>query len=92
MPEHLDITASRVYALGMRTTVDLDEDLLRVAKDLAEEKRQSLGRVLSDLARKGLEPEGKVSAVRGVIPILPRKPGGRPVTSQHVKEFLEAED
>ena len=40
----------------MRTTLDLDEDILRVAKHLAQERAQSLGRVLSDLARQGLQP------------------------------------
>jgi len=72
--------------------VDLDEDLLRVAKALAQEREQSLGRVLSDLVRRGLQPPGKGNARHGVIPILPRKAGGGPVTSQAVKELLEAED
>jgi hypothetical protein len=73
----------------MRTTVDLDQDLLRVARHLAEERGETLGQVLSDLIRRGLRPE--VSAVRrGVIPTLPRKPGARPVTSRMVKELLES--
>jgi len=73
----------------MRTTVDLDEDVLRVAKHLAQEREQSLGRVLSDLVRSGLQPKGKVSVRRGAIPILSRKPGAQPVTTQAVKELLE---
>jgi hypothetical protein len=75
----------------MRTTVDLDEDILRVAKHLAQEREQSLGRVLSSLVRQGLQPASKVTARRGVIPILPRKPGAKPVTAQTVKELLETE-
>ena len=75
----------------MRTTVDLDEDILRVAKHLAQEREQSLGRVLSSLVRQGLQPASNVTARRGVIPILPRKPGAQPVTAQAVKELLEAE-
>jgi hypothetical protein len=76
----------------MRTTLDLDEDILRAAKDLAEERRQSLGRVLSDLARKGLQPSAQRLDVRNGVPLLPRKQGARPVTSQMVKDLLEAED
>lgn len=76
----------------MRTTVDLDEDVLRVTKDLARERQQSLGRVLSDLVRRGLEPAGPVMREKGVIPVLPRKPGAQAVTSQHVKDLLESED
>lgn len=91
MMSHLDITTSRVYLLNMRTTVDLDEDLLRVAKHLAQEREQSLGRVLSDLMRQGLKPASKIASQRGTIPTLPRKPNPRPVTAQVVKELLEAE-
>lgn len=92
MSLHLDITTSNRYPDDVRTTVDLDEDILRVVKHLAEERDESLGRVLSDLARRGLRPVGKVRARRDGIPILPRKSGAQPVTSQHVKELLETED
>lgn len=65
---------------------------MRAAKDLAGERDQSLGRVLSDLARLGLEPrEAKVSLSDG-IPTLPRRPGAKPVTSKTVKELLELND
>ena len=75
----------------MRTTVDLDEDVLRVAKDLARDRDQSLGRVLSDLARRGLAPSTPSAPMRNGVPILPRKPGAKPVTSAIVKELLESE-
>ena len=74
----------------MRTTVDLDEDILRVAKHLAREREESLGRVLSSLIRQALQP-AKVAARTGVIPTLPRKHGAKPVTAQTVKELLEAD-
>jgi hypothetical protein len=74
----------------VRTTVDLDEDVLRVAKHLAQEQEQSLGRVLSGLIRRGLQPGSKVVARPGAIPILPRRPGAQPVTAQIVKELLES--
>jgi hypothetical protein len=76
----------------MRTTVDLDEDILRTAKELARESEQSLGRVLSDLARRGLKPSGRPSETRNGIPVFPRLPGAKPVTSEMVKELLESED
>ena len=76
----------------MRTTVDLDEDILRVAKDLARERSQSLGRVLSELARKGLRPGESRTEFRNGIPLLPRLPGAKPVTSEAVKELLELDD
>lgn len=38
----------------MRTTVNLDPDVLNAARHLAGRQRRSLGEVLSELARKGL--------------------------------------
>lgn len=81
-----------IYAENVRTTIDLDEDILRAAKDLAHERSQSLGRVLSDLARKGLQPPKQSLPSRNGIPLLTRKPGAKPVTSQMVKDLLEFED
>jgi hypothetical protein len=86
---HLDIMSSPRYFFLMRTTVDLDEDVLTVAKHLAHERRQSLGRVLSDLARQALQPASPVSVGHSAIPVLPRKPGAQPVTTQTVKDLME---
>ena len=38
----------------MRTTVNIDEDILRLARQISSETGAPLGTVLSDLARKGL--------------------------------------
>ena len=75
----------------MRTTVDLDEDILRTVRYLAQEREQSLGRVISDLVRQGLQPAHEIAVEPGVIPTLPPIPGARPVTTQMVKDLLEAE-
>jgi hypothetical protein len=75
----------------MRTTVDLDEDVLNVVKHLARERQQSLGRVLSDLVRQALQPAAPAPVRHSVIPVLPRKPGARPVTAQAVKDLQEAD-
>lgn len=40
----------------MRTTLQIDDDVLSVAKELAAQRRSSVGKVISDLARKGLKP------------------------------------
>jgi hypothetical protein len=76
----------------MRTTVDLDPDILQVAKALARDRDQSIGRVLSDLARQGLKgPSNSRSAVRNGVPLLPRR-AGKPVTNETVRALLDAED
>jgi hypothetical protein len=40
----------------VRTTLSIDEDVLQAARALAASERRSLGRVISDLARRGLAP------------------------------------
>jgi hypothetical protein len=38
----------------MRTTLDIDDDILQAAKELARAERKTAGQVLSELARRGL--------------------------------------
>jgi hypothetical protein len=38
----------------MRTTLDIDDDILQAAKELARAEKRTAGQVLSELARKGL--------------------------------------
>ena len=38
----------------MRTTLDIDDDVLRAAKDLARREKKTAGRVISELARQAL--------------------------------------
>lgn len=40
----------------MRTTVDIDDDVLMAVKELARSEKRSAGAVLSDAARRGLTP------------------------------------
>ena len=76
----------------MRTTINLDEDLLRTAKAIAETRHETLSKVISDLAWKGLSPGPKNFTERGGFPLLPSRPGALPVTMQHVAELLDALD
>lgn len=70
-------------AAGMRTTLDLDEDILLAVKELAEARRSTAGKVLSELARQALTPPRAVK-VRNGVPLLPRRPRGakRPTMAQ----------
>ena len=42
----------------MRTTLDIDDDVLQAAKEIAQNRATTAGHVLSELARKALEPKG----------------------------------
>ncbi|MCY4598486.1 MAG: CopG family transcriptional regulator [Acidobacteria bacterium] len=61
----------------MRTTLDIDEDVLQAAKELAAAHRLSAGRVISDLARSALEP-ARTGRTRNGVPLLPHRESGAP--------------
>ena len=61
----------------MRTTLDIDDDLLQAAREIAANRGTSIGRVLSDLIRKALEP-ARAPRIRNGVPVMPRRPRGSP--------------
>lgn len=73
----------------MRTTVDLDDDVLRAARSLARSRRRSLGRVLSDLVRRGLAPRREGS--RRGFPVFRISPEAPPLTPENVGRALDDE-
>ncbi|HEX4595395.1 MAG TPA: hypothetical protein VH157_14025 [Bryobacteraceae bacterium] len=56
-----------------RTTLDLDEDILLAVTKLAEQRRQTVGRVISDLVRAALEPKTASRMRNGVPPFRPKR-------------------
>lgn len=42
------------YLAAMRTTLEIDDDVLQAAKELAKSERRTVGSVASDLMRRGL--------------------------------------
>ena len=61
----------------MRTTLDLDPDILEAARELAATRGATIGQTVSDLVRKALTPAAAPRARNGV-PLLPRRPKGAP--------------
>ena len=59
----------------MRTTLDVDDDVLQAAKEIAANRGTTAGRVLSELARKALEPTTRRRERNGV-PLISRRPKG----------------
>ncbi len=72
----------------MRTTVSIDDDVLNAAKSLATQQRTPLGRVISDLMRKGLQPVARIQR-NGVFPVFEVPDGARPITLDVVKQAEE---
>ena len=77
----------------MKTTVTIeDDDLLEAARNLAQARSVSLGRVLTDLARRGLAsvPEFDRRPETG-FPMFRVPPGARPLSIEDMHR-VEDED
>ena len=79
----------------MRTTLDIDEDVLLAAKEHAARERRSLGAVISALARESLRRPPQAAARRtatgrgGRFAVLPRR--DEVITLEHVRSLQDAE-
>lgn len=72
----------------MRTTIDLDEDILRAAKEIAQQRGTTVGQVLSDLARQALTRPSETTTRNG-LPLLPVRPGAQIVTLELVNQLRD---
>lgn len=74
----------------MRTTLQIDDDVLSAARAIARTQNRSLGNVVSNLARKGLRPEPSES-VRDGFPIFEVTADAQPITDEMVAAALDDE-
>ena len=72
----------------VRTTLDLDPDVLQAAKEIASAQGTTAGKVISDLVRKALEPAAPNTKMRNGVPLMPSRPRG-PHDQQFVNELLD---
>jgi hypothetical protein len=74
----------------MRTTLDIDDDVLRAAKELARREKKTAGAVISELTRKALtaapESTREPKAAHGLRP-FPRR--GEIVTNERIDKLRE---
>jgi hypothetical protein len=79
----------------MRTTLDIDDDVLAAAKELSRRQSVSAGKVLSQLARQALTGVGAAGAARRAAPSVagfrPIASRGKPVTNEIVDSLRDAE-
>lgn len=74
----------------MRTTLDIDPDILAAARSLAAQRKQSLGKTISELVRQALVPVRRGKRRNGV-PLFPVRPGAPPVTLDLVNALRDGE-
>jgi hypothetical protein len=79
----------------MRTTLDIDEEVLRAAKEIARRRRSTAGAVISELARRALtesvgEQQG-VAESKAFYGFRPMPAGDRVVSHETVERLREDE-
>jgi len=71
----------------MRTTITLDDDICKEAADRAKILKTSLGKAVSDLARRGLCVVPPVKRINDLVVFDPPK-GAPKITMRRVKDAL----
>jgi len=79
----------------MRTTVDIDADVLLAVKERARRERKSAGRLISNILRRSLTgaPNSATDSVfeyKDGLPVLRSR--GEIITAEHVRRLMEEED
>jgi len=73
---------------AMRTTLNLDDDVVEILKNYSESRSVALGKAASDLIRRGLETPVQMRMVNGFCTVV-LPPGSPKVTSEQVRHLLE---
>jgi hypothetical protein len=77
----------------MRTTLDIEDDVLQAAKELAQREGGTAGQVISALARRGLASpptkSKKSAGTRNGVPLLASR--GEVVTLERVQKLMDEE-
>ena len=76
--------------VAVRTTLDIDDDVLQAAKEIAAMRKKTVGQILSEFAREAMCPPRNYT-VRNGVPVIPRRPGQRLMTLADVKRLQEDE-
>ncbi len=76
----------------MRTTLDIDDELLLTVKQIAQQRKTTAGQVVSSLLRESLQPKSFQPEYRNGVPLLPRRTNGPVVTSELVNRLRDEEE
>lgn len=79
--------------LGMRTTLNIEEDALMYAKERAQLTGKSLGAVVSEALRAVSQPRSSgIALTESGLPYIASRPGAGKVTSDQVRAAIEQEE
>jgi len=76
----------------MRTTIDIEDDVLVTIKQIAHQRKTSAGYVVSSMLREALQPKPFQQEYRNGVPLLPRRPGGLTLTPELVNQLRDEDE
>ena len=75
----------------MRTTLNLDDDVLEMVRQYSEARSVALGKAASELVRKGFTTPTPTRIVNGLV-VFDIPPGSPRITSERVKQLQSEMD
>lgn len=81
----------------MRTTLDISDDVLIAAKELAQRDKKPLGQVISELARKAFTlpenpaPQAEADSPLAALGIHPLPASGVIISNEHINRLRDEE-
>jgi len=73
----------------VRTTINIDDDVLETSRAIARAERRALGAVVSDLVRRGLVPSPQRIDDEEGFPVFRTRSPAQPITDEMVRTALE---
>lgn len=78
---------------NMRTTIDIDDDVLQAAKEIAASRGITVGKLVSDWGRRAMAPVSVDQLrIRNGVPVLPVEPGGPRITLELVNSVRDGDE
>ena len=85
----MDITHRMRHAGLMRTTIDIEDDVFLVVKEIALQQKMSAGNVVSKLLREAFQPRSCERKYRNGVPLLACR---RRVTTELVNRLRDEDE
>jgi hypothetical protein len=88
----VDISVSAYHDRVVRTTLTLDDDVYQAALAFSQSSGEGLGKVVSKLARRGLQPPAPARKnKRRRFPVFDVAPGTRMMSLSRIQRFIDEE-
>ena len=76
----------------MKTTLDIDDEILLTVNEIAHQRKTTAGNVVSSLLRESLQPKSFKLEYRNGVPLLPRRPNAPIVTAGLVNRLRDEDE